>query len=83
MIEYITPVSVDRFGSYPGRKLGDRFEQMHEGRVWRVEIVGTAREQPYGAILRDAHFQQVEGPVNRAWLPVLNLKPDGRYGFGH
>lgn len=69
MIEYTIPVSVDAFGSYPGKKVGDAFEVMYEGRMFTATIVGNARHMPYGSVLRDTHFQQVEGPVKREFTP--------------
>lgn len=78
MIEYTTPVSVDTFGSYPGKKVGDVFEVMHEGRVFTATIVGQANPMPYGAVLRDTHFQQVEGPVKRDFIPFENRHPNWR-----
>lgn len=74
LAEYVTPVSVDAFGSYPGRRPGDRFEVMYHGRVYVAEVLpGPARTQPNGSILRDVRFRQVEGPVLRLFVacPII------------
>lgn len=78
MIEYTTPVSVDAFGTYPGKKIGDTFEIMHEGRVYVSTIVGKAVHVANGTILRDAHIQQVEGPVKREFAPFEERHPHWR-----
>lgn len=70
LADYVTPVSVDTFGSYPGRKPGDRFEVMYHGKVYVAEVLpGSARTRPDGSILRDVRFRQVEGPVSRLFGP--------------
>lgn len=74
LADYVTPVSVDAFGSYPGKRPGDRFEVMYHGKVYVVDVLpGNARTQPNGSILRDARFRQVEGPVGRMFVacPII------------
>lgn len=74
LVDYVTPVSVDAFGSYPGKKPGDRFEVMHHGKVYVAEVLpGNARMLPNGSILRNVRFRQVEGPVSRMFVacPII------------
>lgn len=74
LAEYVTPVSVDAFGSYPGKRPGDRFEVMYHGKVYVAEVLpGPARTLPNGSILRDVRFKQVEGPVSRLFVacPII------------
>ncbi|QDJ96193.1 hypothetical protein Xoosp13_6 [Xanthomonas phage Xoo-sp13] len=78
MLEYTTPVSVDFFGTYPGKKPGDTFESMYEGRVYIVTIVGKASIKSNGTILRDAHIKLVEGPVTREFTPFEARHPNWR-----
>lgn len=69
LADYVTPVSVDTFGSYPGKKPGDVFEVMYHGKVYVATVQqGKAHTMPYGAVLRDIRFQQVEGPVTRFFV---------------
>lgn len=66
LITYTTPASVDTFGSYPGAQPGDVFESMYNGRVFRATVCASpAHSTPYGAVLRQFEFQQVEGPLTR------------------
>ncbi len=70
MFAYTTPVSVDHFGDYPGYKPGDTFSGMYEGKVYIGVIAdGAPIRRSNGTLLRDAHIQQVEGPVTRQWMP--------------
>jgi len=74
LADYVTPVSVDKFGSYPGKKPGDRFEVMYHGKVYVAEVLpGNAHTQPNGSILRNVRFRQVEGPVSRMFVacPII------------
>lgn len=61
--DYITPVSVDHAGAYPGKKLGDIFSVAHHGKLYVASVVGEAHELPNGSVLCNIRFQQVEGPV--------------------
>lgn len=70
LADYVTPVSVDTFGTYPGKKSGDRFEVMYHGKVYVAAVqAGDARRMSNGSVLRDIRFQQVEGPVSRLFGP--------------
>ncbi|WP_414555721.1 hypothetical protein [Stenotrophomonas forensis] len=68
LADYVTPVSVDIFGSYPGKKPGDRFEVMYRGRVFTATVqAGELHRMSNGSVLRNIRFQQVHGPVARGW----------------
>lgn len=74
LVDYVTPVSVDTFGRYPGKRPGDQFEEMHNGRVYVATVQpGPAHRTPTGAVLRNVRFQQVEGPVMRKFVacPII------------
>ena len=67
LADYVTPVSVDTFGSYPGKNPGDRFEVEYLGKVYAATVQGgEPMRMPYGAVLRNVRFQQTEGPISRA-----------------
>lgn len=66
LADYVTPVSVDTFGSYPGKKPGDRFEVMYHGKVYAATVqAGDSHRMSNGSVLRNVRFQQIEGPVSR------------------
>lgn len=68
--DYITPASVDAFGSYPGKKPGDRFEVMYHGKVYAATVqAGDSHHMSNGSVLRNVRFQQIEGPVSRQFGP--------------
>lgn len=74
LADYITPVSVDHFGRYPGKKPGDQFEVMYHGKVYQATVqAGEPFCMPNGSILRNVRFQQVEGPVTRLFTecPII------------
>lgn len=69
LADYTTPVSVDTFGSYPGKKPGDMFEVMYHGKVYMATVQsGEPLKQPDGSVLRNIRFQQVAGPVIRRFV---------------
>lgn len=69
LADYMTPVSVDAFGTYPGKKPGDVFEVMYHGKVYIAEVqAGDPRKMANGAVLRDIRFRQAEGPVTRNFV---------------
>lgn len=74
LADYVTPVSVDAFGSYPGKKPGDAFEVMYHGKVYVATVQqGKAYGTPSGSVLRNIRFQQVEGPVTRFFVEDLQI----------
>lgn len=75
LADYVTPASVDAFGSYPGKGPGDRFEVMYHGKVYQATVqAGAAHQLSYGPVLRNIRFQQVEGPVSRMFTacPIIS-----------
>lgn len=74
LADYVTPVSVDAFGRFPGKRPGDRFEVMYHGKAYIATVqAGKAHQLSNGSVLRDVRFQQVEGPVTRmfAACPII------------
>ena len=70
LADYVTPVSVDAFGSYPGKKPGDQFEVMYHGKVYAATVqAGDSHHMSNGSVLRNVRFQQIEGPVSRLFGP--------------
>ena len=66
LTNYVTPVSVDHAGAYPGKKPGDEFEVNYKGKVFAAKVQdGQPNIRPNGSILRDIRFQQVEGPATK------------------
>lgn len=83
LADYITPVSVDAFGSYPGKKPGDRFEVMYHGKVYAATVQsGRSHHLSNGSVLRNIRFQQVEGPVSRLFVSCQIIERAAARGAG-
>lgn len=66
LISYVTPASVDHAGQFPFKKPGDEFEIAYKGRIFVAKVQhGNPHMMPNGSVLRNVHFQQIEGPMTR------------------
>lgn len=63
---YITPVSVDTFGNFPGALPGDTRLEHWLGKLYLAEVLpGPSISTPYGAVLRNVRYTLLAGCTPR------------------